>query len=186
LFKQLRSVPNLLTLLRLVFIPFIITAVLENHYQQAIILFVLAGVSDAFDGWLARVLHMRTKLGEYLDPIADKLLLSTLFLVLSNMHKIPWRITVLVFSRDLGILIIATLVYVTTNVRDFRPTIFGKANTVAQIIAVAAVMLAEVYPAGWVLWVRATALWATFAFTLLSALHYLFLVGKRLRTAPEA
>lgn len=181
--SQLRSAPNLLTLLRLGFIPFIVRAVLEGRYGEAFAFFVIAGVSDGLDGVLARTLHQRTKLGEYLDPIADKLLLSTLFLVLSAVNKVPWRITGLVFSRDAGIIFVAAVVYFTTRMRDFRPSIFGKMNTAAQIAAVSAVMLAEFYPANWVLLLRFIGLWSTFAFTFISGLHYAFTTGQRLRTA---
>ena len=109
--RQLRSAPNQLTLLRLIFIPFVVISVVEDRYGWALALFVLAGLSDALDGLLARVLKQKTALGQYLDPIADKLLLSTLFLVLAFEHRIPWYVTVLVFSRDLGILIVSALLY---------------------------------------------------------------------------
>ena len=178
---QLRSFPNLLTLLRLSFIPFIVSSILEGHYEVALILFVLAGISDALDGILARLLGQRTKLGEYLDPIADKLLISTLFLILSATHRIPWRITVIVFSRDIIILVVCTLVYATTPLRDFSPSIFGKANTVVQIVALGATILVEVKPWQWVEIVKRVGLWSVFALTVLSALHYVFLLAVRLR-----
>jgi len=181
LLAQLRSFPNLLTLLRLSFIPFIVSSILEGHYEVALILFVLAGISDALDGILARLLGQRTKLGEYLDPIADKLLISTLFLILSATHRIPWRITVIVFSRDIIILVVCTLVYATTPLRDFSPSIFGKANTVVQIVALGATILVEVKPWQWVEIVKRVGLWSVFALTVLSALHYVFLLAVRLR-----
>lgn len=182
---QLRSFPNLLTLLRLSFIPFIVSSILEGHYEIALILFVLAGVSDALDGILARSLGQRTKLGEYLDPIADKLLISTLFLVLSATHRIPWRVTVIVFSRDIIILVVCTLVYATTPLRDFSPSIFGKANTVVQIVALGATILVEVQPWQWLEIVKRVGLWSVFALTILSALHYVFLLAVRLRAVTH-
>jgi len=185
LLAQLRSFPNLLTLLRLSFIPFIVSSILEGHYEVALILFVLAGISDALDGILARLLGQRTKLGEYLDPIADKLLISTLFLILSATHRIPWRITVIVFSRDIIILVVCTLVYATTPLRDFSPSIFGKANTVVQTVALGATILVEVKPWQWVEIVKRVGLWSVFALTILSALHYVFLLAVRLRGAAH-
>lgn len=182
---QLRSFPNLLTLLRLSFIPFIVSSILEGHYEIALILFVLAGVSDALDGILARSLGQRTKLGEYLDPIADKLLISTLFLILSATHRIPWRVTVIVFSRDIIILVVCTLVYATTPLRDFSPSIFGKANTVVQIVALGATVLVEVQPWQWLEIVKRIGLWSVFALTILSALHYVFLLAVRLRAVAH-
>jgi cardiolipin synthase (CMP-forming) len=182
-YRQLAAFPNLLTLLRLVIIPFIVINVVGGNYAWALGLFVLAGVSDFFDGMLARVLKQDTALGQYLDPIADKMLLSTLFLVLSIMHDIPWKYTVLVFSRDLTILIVAGVLYITNTLRDFRPSIFGKINTTAQIAAVFFVMLHRVTSVAWVGWARRLGLYATFAFTLISGLHYIWLVVHRLRAA---
>ena len=182
---QLRSFPNLLTLLRLSFIPFIVSSILEGRYEVALTLFVLAGISDALDGVLARSLGQRTKLGEYLDPIADKLLISTLFLVLSATHRIPWRVTVIVFSRDIIILVVCTLVYATTSLRDFSPSIFGKANTVVQIVALGATILVEVKSWLWVEVVKRVGLWTVFALTIVSALHYVFLLALRLRAVTH-
>ena len=178
---QLASFPNLLTLLRLGFIPFIISSILEGRYEIALVLFVLAGISDGLDGVLARSLGQRTKLGEYLDPIADKLLIGTLFLVLSATHRIPWRVTAVVFGRDIIILVVCTLVYATTPLRDFRPTLLGKANTVAQIVTLGATILVEVEPWFWVVLTKWVGVWTVFALTIVSALHYVYLLGVRLR-----
>jgi cardiolipin synthase (CMP-forming) len=183
---QVLSFPNQLTLLRMVFLPFIIIKLVEGHYRTALILFVLAGLSDGLDGLLARVLKQQTVLGQYLDPIADKLLLSTVFLVLSILHKIPWKFTVLVFSRDICILVASAVLYTIAGLRDFRPSIFGKANTCAQLAAVFFVLLREVVPGRWVGIARLTSLRAVFIFTIISWLHYTFIVGGRLRAIPHA
>ena len=90
------------------------------------------------------MLEQRTTLGQYLDPIADKLLLSTLFVVLTRVEAIPRFVTVLVLSRDLGILLIATLLFATNTLRDFRPSLLGKANTAVQILGVLTVMTCKV------------------------------------------
>jgi cardiolipin synthase (CMP-forming) len=182
-FSQILTAPNQLTLVRLAFLPFIIIEMFEGRYGWALILFVLAGLSDGLDGLLARLLHQQTLLGQYLDPIADKMLLSTVFLVLSILHKIPWKFSVMVFSRDVCIVLISGLLYTIAGLRDFRPSIFGKANTVAQLAAVVFVMFYQVDHSKWV-WVgQKTFLRATFAFTIVSALHYVYLVGHRLRAA---
>src|SRR6201997_5891079 len=97
---------------------------------------------------LRRGPQQRTTLGQFLEPIADKALLSTLFVVLTHVGVIPRYVTVLVFSRDLGILLISTLLYVTNILRDFRPTWLGKLNTCLQILTVLLVMTAKVMP-GW-------------------------------------
>lgn len=185
--SELLTAPNQLTLLRMVFLPFVVTNLVGGHYRWALALFVLAGLSDTFDGLLARTLKQQTMLGQYLDPIADKLLLSTMFLVLSILHKIPWKFTILVFSRDISILCASAVLYAIAGLRDFRPSIFGKANTVAQVAAVFFVLLLEVDHARWVAIARLTFLRATFAFTIISGVHYILLVGQRLRThAPAA
>ena len=177
---QLLTAPNQLTLMRMMFLPFIVIKLVEGHYQWALILFVLAGFSDGLDGLLARALKQQTVLGQYLDPIADKLLLSTTFLVLSILHKIPWKFTVVVFSRDISIVCASAVLYAIAGLRDFRPSIFGKANTFAQVAAVFFVLLQELDHARWVAIARLTFLRATFIFTIISALHYVLLVGQRL------
>ena len=180
-FSQLLTAPNQLTLLRMMFLPFIVINLVGGHYSWALGLFVLAGLSDGLDGLLARTLKQQTTLGQYLDPIADKLLLSTMFLVLSILHKIQWKFTVLVFSRDISILCASAVLYAIAGLRDFRPSIFGKANTFAQVAAVFFVLLFEVDSSRWVWIARLTFLRATFAFTIISGLHYVLFVGKRLR-----
>jgi cardiolipin synthase len=179
--RELLTAPNQLTLLRMLFLPFIVNSLVDQEYRAALVLFVLAGVTDFIDGTLARVLKQQTLIGEYLDPIADKLLLSTMFLVLSILHLIPWRYTILVFSRDITILGVSGALYMTAGLRNFRPSIFGKANTFAQVAAVFFVLLMLVYPAPWVAFARILFLRYTLAFTVLSSLHYTLLVAQRLR-----
>ena len=158
LLEQIRATPNLLTLLRLFLIPFLVINLLDHHNGLALLLFVLAGVSDALDGQIARRWGQSTKLGQYLDPIADKLLLSTLFLTVTHMRLVPQYVTVLVFARDLGILLISTLLYATNTMRDFRPSLLGKLNTVTQLATVLMVLVEAVRPSepwwsvrGWML-----------------------------------
>ncbi|MDP9158742.1 MAG: CDP-alcohol phosphatidyltransferase family protein [Acidobacteriota bacterium] len=179
-FSQLLTFPNQLTLLRMMFLPFIVIKLVEGHYISALVLFVLAGLSDGLDGLLARTLKQQTVLGQYLDPIADKLLLSTMFLVLSILHAVPWKFTVLVFSRDISILSASAVLYAIAGLRDFRPSIFGKANTFAQVAAIFFVMLFLVDHDRWIAIARLTFLRATFSFTIVSAIHYVWVVGKRL------
>jgi len=181
--SQLLTFPNQITLLRMIFLPFILIKLVEGHYGPALVLFVLAGLSDGLDGLLARTLKQQTQLGQYLDPIADKLLLSSVFLTLSILHKIPWKFTVVVFSRDISILAASTVLYAIAGLRDFRPSVFGKANTFAQVAAVFFVLLLEVDPQRWIAISRLSFLRATFTFTILSGVHYVFLVGRRLRAS---
>jgi cardiolipin synthase (CMP-forming) len=187
--RQFAAIPNLLTLIRLFIIPFLVITILGRHFPAAFALFVIAGISDGFDGLTARLLSQRTRLGEYLDPIADKLLLSTLFLVLTHVGLVPRYVTVLVFSRDLGILLISTLLFVTSTLRDFRPSQLGKLNTAVQILGVTVVMVTQVWPerhlasAGGVL-LKLIALLAP-----LSAAQYAWIVIRRIsasETNPDA
>jgi cardiolipin synthase (CMP-forming) len=181
--RQILTAPNQLTLLRMIFLPFIVINVVGHHYVWALVLFVLAGMSDGLDGLLARTLHQQTLLGQYLDPIADKLLMSTMFLVLSIEHRalVPWKFTVVVFSRDISILLISGVLFMIAGLKDFRPSIFGKANTLAQVAAIFFALLLLVYPVLWVSIALKFFLKATFFFTILSAVHYAFLVQHRLR-----
>jgi len=184
--SQVLTAPNQLTLLRMIFVPFIVIHLVDGHYLWALIIFVIAGFSDGLDGLLARTLHQQTLLGQYLDPIADKLLLSTVFLVLSILHKIPWKYTVVVFSRDISILAASAVLFAIAGLRNFKPSIFGKANTVSQIAAVFFVLMLQVHTVRWVWIARTVFLRATFLFTIISALHYLILVQRRLREHQHA
>jgi cardiolipin synthase len=180
---QLRSAPNLLTLLRLIFIPFVIVAIQQQKYAWALGIFVVAGITDLLDGLLARVLQQKTTLGQYLDPIADKLLLSTMFLMLSIAHIIRWPVTIMVFSRDIIILIVCTLLYATGTMRVFRPSWFGKANTAVQILSVP---LALIYQINFLTWARLGKRWsiyATVALTIISGVHYVLRLALDLRSA---
>ena len=177
-----RTAPNLLTLLRICLAPFLVAAILDNHYGLSFGLFLVAGLTDALDGSAARLLKQRTVLGQYLDPVADKLLLSTLFLVLMHKGLIPPLVTVLVFGRDVGILVVAAILYAAVGRREFSPSVFGKANTLAQVAAVAAVLLHQITTASWVAVVCTGALWATMALTVVSGLHYAWIAARRVGT----
>ena len=178
---QLAKAPNQLTLLRLVFIPFIIIAILDEHYDWALGLFVLAGISDGLDGLLARVLKQKTVLGQYLDPIADKLLLSTMLVVLAFTRRIPWQFTVLVLFRDIAMVITAGVLYATETLREFPPTMLGKLNTVAQIIGILFVLIREMRPERWAWQAKWISLWTVVALTVASGVHYVILVNRRIR-----
>lgn len=183
--SQFRAAPNLLTLTRLFIIPFLVIEILDGHYGVSFALFVLAGVSDGLDGLLARWLSQRTTLGQYLDPIADKLLLSTLFLVLTHVGLIPRYVTVLVFSRDLGILLIATLLFATGTLRDFRPSLFGKLNTLIQIMALLTVLLQKVFAGMHLATLKDVLVRAIAVLAPLSAAQYAFLVIQRMSTPQQ-
>jgi cardiolipin synthase (CMP-forming) len=180
--RQILTAPNQLTLLRMIFLPFIVINLVKHDFKWALALFVLAGLSDGLDGLLARTLHQQTLLGQYLDPIADKMLMSTMFLVLSIEQRalVPWKYTIVVFSRDISILLISGVLFMIAGLRDFRPSIFGKANTFAQVAAIFFVLLLLCKPILLVQHAAKFFLRATFIFTIVSAVHYAFLVQHRL------
>jgi cardiolipin synthase len=174
-----RTAPNILTLLRICMAPFLVAAILQDHFVLSFALFIAAGLTDALDGVLARVLKQRTVVGQYLDPVADKLLLSTLFVVLMQKGLIPTTVTVLVLGRDVGIVVVAAILYAAVGRREFVPSIFGKANTVAQVTAVAVVLLHQLSRAPWVVVLRLVALDATIGLTIASGLHYAWMASHR-------
>jgi cardiolipin synthase len=178
-FRQFGATPNLLTMLRLFTLPFLVITILDGSWGWAFALLWVAGVSDGLDGLLARMLQQRTTLGLYLDPIADKLLLSTLFVVLTKVGVIPRYVTVLVFSRDLGILLIATLLFATNTLRDFRPSLLGKLNTAVQILGVLTVMTCQVASRGWLVEMKGLLLWTIALLAPVSAAEYAWIVIRR-------
>ena len=185
LLSQFRAAPNLLTLMRLFIIPFLVIAILDGRYQLSFALFILAGISDALDGLLARWLKQKTTLGQYLDPIADKLLLSTLFVVLTHVGMIPQYVTVLVFSRDVGILLISTLLFVTNALRDFRPSLFGKLNTLMQILGLIAVLCQKIFISVQLATLRDILVRAIAVMAPLSAAQYAWIVFRRMNAPPD-
>ncbi len=182
-FSQLRSAPNLLTLMRLIFVPFVVVAIQQQNYKWALAIFIVAGITDLLDGLLARVLKQKTTLGQYLDPIADKLLLSTMYLMLSIANVIRWPFTIMVFSRDIIILIVCTLLYATGTMRVFRPSLLGKTNTAVQILSVPLALIYQINGADWARLGKRWSIWATVALTIISGVHYLLRLAIDLRGA---
>ena len=178
--NPLRTAPNLLTLLRICLIPFLVMAVLNGRFVTAFALFILAAGTDAMDGFVARWLRQRTVLGLYLDPAADKLLLSSLFLVLTYVGVLDPRIAIVVFGRDLGMSLTAAIVYKVANVRNFRPTLLGKANSFSQVVAIGVVLFSLFDSQLWIAETRKMALDATVLLTVLSGFHYAWVVSQRI------
>jgi cardiolipin synthase len=179
--RELGSAPNLLTLLRLTFVPLVVVEIQQQSYTWALVIFVVAGITDGLDGLLARALKQKTTVGQYLDPIADKLLLSTMFLMLSIAHIIRWPFTIMFFSRDIIILIVCTLLYATGTMKVFRPSLFGKANTAMQILSVFVALLHEINHLEWTRLAKRWSLWATVALTTVSGVHYVLRLAVDLR-----
>src|SRR5580704_16630732 len=166
------TVPNQLTLLRLGFLPFFIILILERRYGWALTILALAALTDAMDGLLARSLNQKSALGAYLDPIADKLMLSSSFVVLALTGKMRWWVTILVLSRDVMLLITASVILVVVGYRQFPPSIYGKITTTLQIFLVVTVLAVAIFPSHGLDVVRQLLIDAVAAFTVFSGFHY--------------
>src|SRR5882724_9951288 len=173
------TIPNLVTLIRLVLAPFVAMAILNSAYPLAIGLFFTAGITDIIDGALARKMEDTSRFGAYLDPIADKILLSVIYLALALVHDIPWWMLGVVFGRDILILAMAAYGLLFTSIRKFPPSVWGKISTFLQIAAALVVMGArDGIPAPVDL-----ALWLMAAGTVWSGVHYIWQGVRTLRTA---
>ena len=184
--KQVFYAPNQLTLLRLVFIPFVILSIFLEEYGTAFGLVLVAGISDGLDGLLARRLRQQTTLGAYLDPIADKFLLISSFIALGLAGHIPHWLVILVFSRDAIILVTALVMVLTTSMRSFIPSLYGKINTAAQVATVLLTLLRLLYPSEALQWLAQAAVYVTATFTVVSGLHYAFATAERIRNMERA
>jgi len=178
--RRIFTVPNQLTFLRLGFLPLFIILVLYRHYPWALGILVLAALTDALDGLLARSLNQKTALGAYLDPIADKLLLSSSFLVLAFEGEMRWWLAILVLSRDVLILITAAVIFASAGHRLFPPSVYGKLTTLVQILLIFAVLAAEVFHSPGLQTVRQLLVYVVAGFTIFSGFHYSVVVARRL------
>ena len=181
MFRQVLSVPNQLTMLRMVVLPFVLISMIYERHEMALWLFVAAAVTDAIDGLVARHFDQKTLLGEFLDPIADKMLLSSCFIVQALIVAIPWWITILVLLRDVTIIATVLVLVLATSVKTFPPNSFGKANTVAQIATIFAVLYRNAWVGTEATTVVDVLIWVTAATTLLSSVQYALETSRRLQ-----
>ncbi len=154
--------------------------------KWALLVLVIAGFSDGIDGLIARKFNQRSSLGAYLDPIADKLLLSSSFVVLAFEKQIAWWLTILVLSRDVLILIVAAVIILASGYRPFPPSIYGKFTTFFQIILVFMVVLAAAYPQLQLALLNRVLIYIVSALCVFSGLHYSFTIARRLNVHPPA
>ncbi len=131
------TIANALTLLRLCLIPLIVVMIYEGRFALATVVFIVAGITDALDGYLARKLNQRTEIGAYLDALADKSLIAASFIALVYVHLVPFWLVVLVIFRDLMIVGAVAIAWLMHNPIPIEPLKVSKANTAAQIVAVA-------------------------------------------------
>ncbi len=166
------NLPNFITLIRLLLIPMVIINLLEGRLRLALFFFVIAGLSDALDGFLARALHQKTLLGAVLDPIADKLLLNSVYLLGAYLDLLPEWLAVIVISRDVLILIGFGLLLWHTRRLEVKPTLLSKFTTASQILTVVATLWGSPEK------VLAFCFYFTAGITIISGLHYLWLGVK--------
>lgn len=183
--SELFTFANQLTLLRFVLVPFFALALHEQRLQLALVLFAVATVSDGLDGMLARLLNQRTALGAYLDPIADKLLQATAFLLLAFLRQVPWTLTILLLGRDVLILAIAGVILLVTGFRPFSPSLYGKASTVAANLTVLLILGDSVLSWAWLGPAKNFFIWLTAALVVISGLHYGYQAARVLPGLPQ-
>ena len=174
------TVPNQITFLRLGFLPFFLIFISYEKYKWALLILVIEGLSDGIDGLIARKFNQRSSLGAYLDPIADKLLLSSSFIVLAFKKQLAWWLTILVLSRDLLILTVAVVIILASGYRPFPPSIYGKFTTFSQIVLVFAVVLGAAYPALHLTLPIRFLTYIVSALCVFSGVHYSLTVARRL------
>lgn len=167
---------NQLTILRMAFVPCFVLLLIYGHPKSATVLFLIAGFTDGLDGLLARKLQQKTVLGSFLDPMADKLLLTAAFVTLSVpslplVLHIPTWLTVLTISRDVIISLSVLVIHLKTEHSDFPPSILGKCTTAVQLLTVGICMLANFAPT-FADAVFQLVVYATLVFTVASGLHY--------------
>jgi cardiolipin synthase (CMP-forming) len=174
------TVPNQITLLRLGFLPFFLILISYERYGWALAVLILAGLSDGVDGLLARRLNQGTTLGAYLDPIADKLLISSSFVILAFERQLHWWLTILVLSRDVMILIVAAVIILISGYRPLPPSIYGKLTTTVQIVLVFAVVLGAASGWGWLVSFNKVLAYIVAGLTVFSGFHYSVIIARRL------
>jgi cardiolipin synthase (CMP-forming) len=192
--SRILTVPNLLTFLRIGLIPAFAISLVYDEELLALMLFTIAGVSDGVDGFLARRMKQESELGTIIDPVADKLLMTTAFVMLTlpsvmgtdEPHlPVPFWVTACVIGRDIAIVTIAGAINVMTGFRGFRPSWLGKASTFVQVVAVIVILGAAVFPANNGLFLPTTYTLVA-AFAIFSGIHYIFFVAKLMREADAS
>ena len=183
------TLANQLTLLRLGLVPAFVILVLYGRFGWALAAFVAAGLTDGLDGLIARWKHQQTALGAVLDPMADKLLLVSAFVVLSLpglglTNRIPVWLTVLVISRDVAIVVTVAIVSMTMGHRKFPPSIYGKIATATYIVTIAVVLFFNFLRQTSVL--VGIGVWTCLAITLISGLHYTVHLRRMLNEPPAS
>ena len=192
--SRVLTIPNILTFLRIGLIPIFAILLVYNREAWALVVFTIAGVSDGVDGFIARRMKQESELGTIIDPIADKLLMTTAFVMLTlpsvmgtgRPHlPVPFWVTATVIGRDVAIIAVAGAINVMTGFRGFKPSWLGKASTFVQVVGVILILVAAVFPANNGLFLPTTYTVVT-AFAVFSGIHYIFHVAKLMREEEQA
>jgi cardiolipin synthase len=177
------SIPNILTLLRILLTPLLVIFLLKDMNLAALCVFIIAGVSDGLDGFIARFFNQRTELGAFLDPIADKLLLMSSFIVLAILGIVPGWLTVIVLSRDILIVTGIIIIKLFDIQVKIRPSMISKCTTVVQLLTVLIILIEPNFHH--LTLTKQIFYWATAILTTSSGLHYMYLGMGILHAAPE-
>jgi len=175
------NLPNGFTALRLALVPFVILAILHGAHFLALALFAVAALTDVLDGAAARRLGAASQFGAVLDPIADKCLLSGVFLALAAAGSAPWWLVAIIFGRDLYILLGAAAAFRFTTLRKFPPSVWGKVSTFFQILTAVSYMAWNLFGAGPAERVAFAMPWPCAALTMWSGVHYTWRLLSRAR-----
>jgi cardiolipin synthase (CMP-forming) len=174
------TVPNQITFLRFVLLPIFLICLFYQRYGWALVLLVTAAVTDALDGLLARWLNQKSELGTFLDPLADKFMLSGAFVVLAFRGVLGWWLTILVLARDVIILATAAAILLVVGPRTFPPSLIGKLTTILQILLVLEVISAATFPSAALRATQRGLVYAVAAATVVSGVHYSVTIARRL------
>ncbi len=172
--------PNILTLLRICAVPFFAIAVWYGHTAEACVLFAAAGMTDLLDGWIARRFNQKSTLGAILDPAADKLLMTTAFILMAfpreaYVIRIPAWVAILAISRDFLISLVALVAYERLDPSKFQPSWLGKATTFLELVAISmALLFNHLGPRTWYRFLSPWVFYAIAAMVVASGLHYFF------------
>jgi cardiolipin synthase (CMP-forming) len=164
------NLPNSITLVRVILIPFFIDFMIYGYYRPALLVFVIACLTDALDGTIARLTNSKTELGAFLDPMADKLLIVSSFVTLALLAKIPVWLVIIVVSRDIILTLGSMVIYYTGNSLTIKPSILGKSATFLQFLVVTLTLVLVAY--GIKSEFLKGAYWATAGFTIASGIQY--------------
>jgi cardiolipin synthase len=182
------TLPNFITLLRIAIVPFFVIAVFAHDFRLAVWIFVILGVTDVLDGWIARTFDLRSRIGALLDPLADKVLLTAAYISLAVPHGqavvIPLWLAILTLFRDFVIMLMAFVFYMFEGIKSFPPTWAGKMTTVMHVATVSLVLLANVLPIP--MPVLQACFYVSFLLVIISGFSYIYRSSRAIEEERQA